>query len=359
MRRAPSHLASLVLLTAAFAHSQTPQQTPLFEASSVEVVSDLSIVEPWRCDQNGVPYTMALDSSNNPTRVVRLSSSGSIEQVYSIAAMGNQYTILDYAPDTDGGLIAIAVRPVSLKDGPTNSSVPSTVLVHIDHDGNYDRSINLAIGDLTPLKAGVFSGGNLLVVGTRPRAFPINAGHLSWYAGIFRRDGSLVKEIRTDLSSLSADETDPSMPTGASIARTGPEWQDLASGLQFLPSAGDHIYIALETHMELPSFGHVSQLLDLNSNGTFAVMPLPGPQNSELFSVSAGPDSIFGVWGTRAGAIDDLRRYPLTGTAHSISRLKVLGRPLCSTKGALLVLRPDGHGGRSLITYTLPMEPSF
>ena len=167
-----------------------------------------------------------------------------------------------------------------------------------------------------------------------------------WFTGIFRPDGVLLKKVSLDPTAISF---------GAEKALAGLDSEDtINEALKFFPSRNGRIYAALETSEVLPSFGHEARLVEVAPSGEVRFYKLHGAKKSELFRVVVGVGRVFAVFGDRDGFKDDLREFQInesSGTLDLVGRYKVLGGPECVSDDGLLVIRPDGKGGKYLVTY--------
>jgi hypothetical protein len=344
------NLAIVLLLASLRAAGQSASgHVDLQEHTTVKLSSTFTTSGPWRCDQSGVVYTRELIPTISSAKLFRISADGSPDPNFSTDALAGNFFVQDYAPDNNGEVIAVGFSLVK----PYTSQV-----LRLRSDGSEAGVIPLAgPPSFVPLRVAVFTDGALLVAGTFHSPSQPNKDNLSWFTGVFRRNGSLVKELAFDLSSLSTDSDVPTSFRVGEVAMPAKEWQPLVTSLSINSSANNHVIITLPRSTALPSFGHNTSYLDVLSDGSFVEKPLPEPAGSELFATAVVPGALLAVWGNLGGTIDDLRRYNLDGPLNvsdfSIRR-RVLGLPLCSENGALIVLRPDGKGGLSLVKYFLP-----
>jgi hypothetical protein len=342
---------AIVLLLASLraAGQSAADPADLQEHTIVKLSSTFTTSGPWRCDQRGVLYTRELAPTISSAKLFRISPDGSADPNFSTDALARNFFVQDYAPDNNGEIVAVGFGLVK----PYGSRV-----LRLRSDGFVARAIPL-VGppSFVPLRVAVFTDSALLVAGTFQSPSQPNKDNLSWFTGVFRSDGSLVKEIAFDLTSLSTDSDDPTSLLTGEVAMPYKEWQPLATSLSINSSANNHVIITLPGSTSLPSFGHNTSYLDVLSDGSFVEEPLPGPAASELFATAVVPRGLLAIWGNRRGTIDDLRRYNLDGplnVSDSSIRRRVLGLPLCSENDTLVVLRPDGKGGLSLVKYRLP-----
>lgn len=342
---------AIVLLLASFyaAGQSAADHVDLQEHTTLKLSTTFTTSGPWRCDQRGVLYTRELVPTISSAKLFRISADGSADPNFSTDALAGNFFVRDYAPDNNGEVVAVGFSLVK----PYTSRV-----LHLRSDGAVAGVIPLAgPPSFVPLRVAVFTDGKLLVAGTFQSPSQPNKNNLSWFTGVFRRNGSLVKELAFDLTSLSTDSDVPTFFLTGEVAMPPDEWQPLATSLSINSSTNNHVIITLPRSTALPSFGHNTSYLDVLSDGSFVVKPLPGPAGSELFATAVVPGGLLAVWGKLGGTIDDLRRYNLDGplnVSDSLIRRRVLGLPLCSENDTLLVLRPDGKGGLSLVKYHLP-----
>lgn len=321
----------------------------LQEYTTIKLSSTLTLSGPWRCDQRGTLYTREPARTMSSAKLFRIAADGSLDPTFSTDVLATTIFIDDYAPDNNGEITAVGF----LLAAPYNSRV-----VHLGSNGSVVGDVPLAgPPDFVPLRIAVFTDGTLLAMGTFVSPSQPNKDNLSWFTGIFRKNGALIREVAFDLTTLSTDFDIAAPFVSGGLAMPYKEWKPLTSSLSIVSSANNHVIITLPRSTALPSFGRNTSYLDVASDGTFVNKPLPGPAASELFASVGVPGGLLAVWGKMGSTIDEMRRYNLDGPLDKNDfaiRRRVLGLPLCSTDNSLLVLRPDGKGSLFLVKYHLP-----
>ncbi|MDP9266718.1 MAG: hypothetical protein M3P27_00145 [Acidobacteriota bacterium] len=147
-----------------------------------------SMLLPIKCDQDGKLYLQFMGDPMAPAEdtkaVTRISRKAEVDTQFALknADLGDQYSGVDYAVDSDGQIAMLAETP----DG--------YIVVRFDKEGKMKSKFQLE-NRFKPFLLALFKSGQLLIAGTEaPTDNSPNLGTIPFTA-IFDDSGKLLKEI--------------------------------------------------------------------------------------------------------------------------------------------------------------------
>jgi len=352
---------SAIILMRAELRGQSAQDALTLQESKI-VKSAFRAVPPFHCDLSGKLYARVLELGGN-SAIVRFDDEGEPEVKYSFAGAPDSgsatYTIVDYAPTTGGEIFVIAIRATLDRKG---SREVKRVLARLGDDGRFDRL--LPISEMLPERVAVFADGNLLLSGLRPTRS--GAASTDWITGIFQPNGVLIKNIDLEPAKLnphaawSAGTVAHPQPNSAHLTSEQnlavQQLGTISRTIGFFPSTDGNIYSVLLSSTDLPSLGDRVSLAQISRTGEVRRLPAPLPAGEGLFALVVSGRSFFALFATPAGGFGDLQRLDMNSAneLQVTGRYRTLGFPCCTDGNHLTVVRPDGHYGTFLVTYTVP-----
>ena len=327
---------------------------PLKQIARTEVPSQYRIIKPIHCDLEGRLHALAMHEGGSPI-VIRFNGDPSPGQPLSITSFGEpgsmfdnptRYSIYDYAPDSAGGLYAIAIQKNH-----------TASIVHFSSRGLTTGMVH--VERLTPKRLAVFADGNLLIFGLSTDQQAKNTGgSSSWVTEIVRPDGALLHQVPFDPRLLS-------WTPGPAIRQppSAEEWEEIELHVDFHPSKDGNIYAALPNSVSSPSFGEQARVAIITPAGGLSFTDIP-PTGAEFFGLVIGGERTLGLFGRRGtdsepGRFDNLHEFAASNRQlQHLGQYSVQGAPECVSGSVLLVIRPDGkgEGGTSIVSYQLPIS---
>jgi hypothetical protein len=329
-----------------------PAIVPLRVSRTVQIPVEYEHgVTARHCDTRGRVYARFM-SAKSSFNVVRFSDNLAPEQVFTLRDTPTEligYSVLDYAPGTDGSLVATAFSRAPAAEN-------RYVVLHFGDDGQFKHSFGVPF---KPQKVALFQNGNLLILSATDAK--VSKEQELWSVGIYKTDGSLISNVVLTPSDFSVQTNSDRSKKESGAADLGDEALDT---LQLFSSGNGNIYgVILSSLVSKSSSDHSLTLAEFAPSGEVTYYRFPELPDHELFRFAVTERSFIAFRAVRDPSGDDVQTIELDELIldrnnHNLSlvgRYSIFAGLQCATTGRIVATRPDERPGfYDFVLYELP-----